>query len=104
MAPHPFGPFAPHPANPLATDLRSTRMAGRFFHAGGRLYRPAQCGVPFYGAGLAVCEVLELSATSYRERVVRRLRPEWDKTLLGTHTLNAAEGLSVIDLLRLVRR
>jgi hypothetical protein len=103
-ASRPFGPFIPHPANPLVSDIRSARMAGRFFHSGGRLYRPAQRGTPFYGAGLSVSEVLELSPSCYRERVVHRLEPGWDRGLLGVHTLNAADGLSVIDLLRLVRR
>ncbi|HTL04663.1 MAG TPA: hypothetical protein VL241_02885 [Gemmatimonadales bacterium] len=104
VAATPLGPFARHPANPLVSDARWERMAGKFFHSGGRLYRPAQCGVPAYGAGLAVSEVLLLTPTEYREAVRHRLQPEWDPALLGMHTLNAAGGLSVVDLLRLVRR
>lgn len=103
VAPRLDGPYVPHPENPLVTDVRWARPAGRFFRANGRLFRPAQRGSPFYGAGLALAEVTELTPTSYRERVVRRIDPDWDPKLLGIHTLNAAEGLSVVDFLRLAR-
>ena len=104
VAGQPLGPFLPHPANPLVTDIRWSRMAGRCFRSGGRLYRPSQCGAPHYGAGLAISEVLELTPSRYRERVVHRITPAWDSSLLGMHTLNAAGGLSVVDFLRLARR
>ena len=97
------GPYQPHPENPLVTDIRWSRMAGRFFHARGRLYRPAQRGSPSYGAGLVVAEVIRLTPDCYAERIVERLDPYWDAGLRGMHTLNAADGLSVVDFLRLVR-
>ena len=103
-APDLFGPFRPHLANPLVSDVRRARMAGRFFHSRGRLFRPAQQGSPRYGSGLMIHEVLELTPRVYRERVIHGLEPEWDRKLMGMHTLNAAEGLSVVDFLRLVRR
>ena len=78
-------------------------MAGRFFRHGDRMFRPAQQCAPYYGYGVCLHEVLELTPTSHRERVVSRLRPRWRPDLLGMHTLNAAQGLSVIDLLRLER-
>ncbi len=104
VGPSPTGPFSPHPRNPLNAEASGARMGGGFFHAGGALYRPAQLGAPFYGYGLAVFEVTELTPERYSERQACRLEPHWDRTLRGLHTLNAADGLSVTDFLRLVRR
>ncbi|HET9603739.1 MAG TPA: hypothetical protein VFO96_05575 [Gemmatimonadales bacterium] len=99
----PFGPFMPHPENPLVADVRRARMAGRLFRHGTRLIRPAQCCAPLYGSGITMHVVEELSPTAYRERPVQHLGPTWDPRLLGLHTINAQDGLSVIDLLRLDR-
>ncbi|HEX6644006.1 MAG TPA: hypothetical protein VF037_04980 [Gemmatimonadales bacterium] len=96
----PFGPFTPHPENPVVADVRRARMGGQFFRHRGRLYRPAQIGVPVYGGGMTVHEVLELSPERYAERVVHEILPAWGPGLIGTHTINAADGISVIDLLR----
>lgn len=103
VADSPFGPFAAHPENPVVADVRRARMGGQFFRHNGRLYRPAQVGVPIYGAGMTVHEVLELTPTRFSERVVYEILPRWRPGLIGSHTINAADGLSVIDLLRAVR-
>ena len=34
--PSPFGPFTPHPKNPVVSDVRRARPAGRIFFDGGR--------------------------------------------------------------------
>lgn len=100
VAPSPFGPFTPHPENPVVADVRRARMAGRLFREGERLYRPAQCCVPTYGSAVALHEVEELGPDTYRERLVQELHPDWSPAHVGLHTLNADDGLSVIDLLR----
>ena len=99
----PFGPFSPHPENPVVADVRRARMAGRLFESGGALMRPAQRCAPLYGAGLVLHVVEELSPSAYRERVVQELSPTWNDSLVGLHTINAQDGLSVIDLQRAVR-
>jgi hypothetical protein len=96
------GPFQPHPANPIVTDVRSARMAGRFFRHGEDLFRPSQIGAPRYGSGLAIHRVAELTPTTYREESLQQLFPRWDPDAIGLHTINAAGRLSVIDLRRLV--
>jgi hypothetical protein len=103
VADSPFGPFAAHPENPVVADVRRARMGGQFFRHDGRLYRPAQVGVPIYGAGMTIHEVLELTPTRFAERVVYEVLPRWRPDLIGSHTINAADGISVIDLLRAVR-
>jgi len=96
VADSPLGPFHPHPANPIVSDVRCARSAGRLFHHRGRLVRPAQnCG-PSYGAEIAFREVEELSETRYAERTLGRLAP-WASGMDGCHTYTATAGLEVLD-------
>jgi hypothetical protein len=96
-APSPLGPWEPHRNNPVKVDVRSARPAGRVFHHEGRLYRPAQDGSPRYGSAIVMHELLELTPTSFREEEVTRISPTWRPGLTGTHTINAAGGLTAID-------
>jgi hypothetical protein len=96
-APSPLGPWEPHRNNPVKVDVRSARPAGRVFHHEGRIYRPAQDGSPRYGTAIVVHELLELTPTSFREEEVTRISPTWRPGLTGTHTINAAGGLTAID-------
>lgn len=93
------GPFMPHPANPIVSDVRGARMAGRLFQHQGRLIRPAQDCAPGYGAAVVFNEVLELGPTVYRERALSRLAPEWATTLDGCHTYNADGGIEILDVI-----
>lgn len=92
-----LGEWTPHAQNPVKSDVRGTRPAGRLYREGGALYRPAQIGAPIYGAGIAVNEVLELTPERYAEQEVRRLLPTRPRSVLGLHTLNRAGQLCVID-------
>lgn len=99
-APEPFGPWTPHPHNPVRTDVRNSRPAGRLFRSGGRLYRPAQDCSRSYGYAIALNEVVRCDPDRFEERETSRILPEWTPNLRGTHTLNAIPGLTVIDGLR----
>jgi hypothetical protein len=91
------GPFRPHPCNPIVSDVRRARLAGRLFTRGGKLIRPAQDCAPGYGAAVVFNEILELDPIRYRERVLSRLAPDWDTSLDGCHTYSAAGGIEVLD-------
>jgi hypothetical protein len=91
------GEWRPHPRNPVKSDPRCSRPAGRLFLRDGALYRPAQVCVPRYGAGLAIHKVLKLGAHEYAERTVERIVPAAASGLLGLHTLNHAGDLTVVD-------
>jgi hypothetical protein len=93
---HLHGEWQPHPRNPVKSDARCARPAGRLFWRGGSLYRPAQICVPRYGAGLAMHRVLRLTPHEYAERQVERLLPAGDG-VLGMHTVNRAGHLTVVD-------
>lgn len=93
----PLGPFRPHPGNPIVSDVRRARPAGRLFRHAGRLIRPAQDCAREYGNALVFNEVLELGPTRYRERPLGRLAPDWAPGLTGCHTYTKLGGFEVVD-------
>jgi hypothetical protein len=96
----PLGPWKAHPRNPVIVDVRNTRPAGRPFVHKGAWYRPAQdCSVS-YGGAMVIQRIDRLDSREYHEHTVARLDPSWAKGLVGTHTINAAAGLTVIDVRR----
>lgn len=97
-APHPFGPWTPHPANPVLIDAGAARPAGEMWHENGTLMRVAQDCRAGYGAGIAICRVDRLDAESFAQTVVQRLSPPTGHGAQGVHTLNRAGGFEFIDL------
>jgi hypothetical protein len=91
------GEWQPHARNPVKSDARCARPAGRLYWRNGSLYRPAQICVPRYGAGLSLNRVQQLTPHAYAERQVERVLPEASQGILGLHTLNRAGELTVID-------
>ncbi|MGB2716072.1 MAG: hypothetical protein WBC51_17960 [Vicinamibacterales bacterium] len=102
QAPSPWGPWRAHRRNPVKSDGRCARPAGRLFEWNGDLYRPSQDCSGRYGSAIVVNKVTQLNECEYRETAVSRIEPKWAPHLLATHTLNATEGLTVADVL--VRR
>jgi hypothetical protein len=91
------GEWKPHPGNPVKSDARCARPAGKLYQRDGILYRPAQIGAPLYGSGVSINRVLQLSPHAYLEQEVERVLPRRSEGQLGIHTLNRAGDLSVID-------
>ncbi len=98
----PFGPWYPHEQNPVLSDVRRSRPAGRLFFFNGELYRPAQDCSKRYGYAISLNKIVRLTPQEYLEIEVSKMLPEWHKKLLGTHTLNQEEDLTVTD--GLIRR
>lgn len=96
----PLGPFRPHPANPIVSDVRSARPGGRLFERDGRLIRPSQDSARGYGHSLVFNEVLQLDEKRYAERVLGRARPGWAKGVTACHTYASVGDLEVIDVQR----
>lgn len=96
-APDLFGPWTPHPANPVLIDATAARPAGRVYHRNGKLHRPAQDCSTGYGGALALCAVDRLDPEGYAqtEQAVVRPGPGWPGR--GLHTLNCAAGIEVVD-------
>jgi hypothetical protein len=96
-ADNPFGPWVPHPRNPIKSDVRSARPAGRIFARQGRHYRPAQDCSRRYGYAMRLQEIKVLSETDYAEEEAQVILPDWSSDVLATHTFNFSGTLTVID-------
>ena len=100
-----LGDWKPHRRNPVKSDVRSSRPAGRLFRRGESLYRPGQICAPHYGAGIALNRVTRLNADEYTEEESSRIVPPGygipgqarSGEVLGIHTINRAGDLSVTD-------
>jgi hypothetical protein len=91
------GPYLPHPANPIVSDVRRSRPAGQLFLHEGRLIRPAQCCAPIYGSAVVFNQIGTLSPQEYAETPLSRLDPVWSGALDGCHTYNRAGEIEVLD-------
>ena len=81
-APDPFsGQWTPHPQNPIVSDVRRSRPAGRMFWQDGKLIRPAQNCAGGYGKGIVFRHVLKLSETEYEETTIGQIVPEWQPNI-----------------------
>jgi len=96
-APTPLGPWTPHRRNPVKSDLRGARPAGRLYRVNGDLYRPAQDCSERYGQAITINRIVRINPDEFQEVVASEIRPRWAAGLLRTHTINAASGLTVID-------
>ena len=88
------GPWRAQAGNPVLVDARAARPAGALFHHHGALYRPAQDCTGGYGAGLCLCRIGRLDAECFLQKIERNFRPRLKS---GFHTLNAADGIEVVD-------
>jgi len=97
-APNLRGPWKPHAANPVKTDLGSARPAGTPFVFDGELYRPSQDSTKGYGTSVVVNRVLRLTTTEYREEPAAVVPPFRDGGHRhGIHTLAAAGDRTLVD-------
>jgi hypothetical protein len=95
-APQLSGPWQPHERNPVKSDARGARPAGRLYWRYGVLYRPARIPLPCDGAGVALNRVLRLTPHDYAERQVQ--------TIPGIRCLNQGAELTVVDAFTRRRR
>lgn len=86
-----------HPCNPVVTDVRTARPAGKIFIHDGKIYRPSQDCAGRYGKAFNINRIVTLTEKYYEEVKVIKVEPDWDRKLKGTHTLNFDKGFTVID-------
>lgn len=98
----PFGPWTPHPRNPVVSDVRSARPAGRLFRDNGAWIRPAQDCSRSYGEAITLRRITTLTPTDYAEVAASYIAVDASSGWKGPHTLNVHRGLSAIDLKRSV--
>ncbi len=86
-----------HPMNPVISDVKRARPAGKILHLNDTLYRPSQCCIPRYGYGIKLNEIVTLTEDRYSEREIAFIEPLWDKNLKGVHHLSHENRLTIID-------
>jgi len=89
--------WTPHPTNPIVSDVRCARPAGKIFEWKGKIYRPSQNCSNRYGYGLKFNQILSLTESSYKEIEVSAVEPFWEDKIKAVHTFNFDHGLSVLD-------
>jgi hypothetical protein len=98
------GPWDPHPMNPVVSDVRTARPAGRVFERDGHLVRPGQDSSLGYGHAVVLNRIVEMSETVYREVAESRIGRDWLAGNRGTHTYNVDDGYEVLDARRRLHR
>lgn len=89
--------WVPHPQNPIVSDVRSARPAGKIFRQDEKLYRPSQDSSQGYGYALQINEILALTESEYREERIATIKPDATWQGQGVHTFNFEEQLIVLD-------
>jgi len=90
--------IVPHARNPIVTDSRVARPAGRVFEQDGRWYRPSQDNSHgTYGHALNLMQIHVLTPDDYHESRVHRTGAELAPGLTGVHHLDVAGELFVVD-------
>ena len=92
------GPWVAHPANPIVSDARSARPAGRVFARDGLLYRPAQDCTPAYGRRIVINRIDVMTASDYRETPVATIEPCGLPGVSRTHCFDATDDIAVLDI------
>ena len=97
------GCWKPHRLNPVKSDCRSARPAGRAIVLRDRLLRPAQDCENGYGMGVVWLEVDQLTPDNFSEHEIARC-PGSAAGAQGLHTFNYDGELAVIDTRRTVTK
>jgi hypothetical protein len=97
----PLGPWQPHRANPVVSDCRYARPAGRLFMQGATLIRPAQDCSGAYGRAINLCAVDLMTPDHFSQRPVGRIDPRAVGGSIGCHTLSRLNGIEALDLRRM---
>lgn len=90
--------WTPHPLNPIVTDIKTARPAGKLFVSNNKLYRPSQNCSNHYGYGLNISEITDLSNKDYKEKIIAAIKPDWDKAINCTHSFNYVDQLFISDI------
>ena len=87
--------------NPVISNVRKSRSAGKIFELNGEYYRPAQDCSDGYGKGIIINKILKLNQNEYYEEEVDSIYSEFDDTIEGIHTFAQCDALRVLDFKKL---
>lgn len=85
-----------HPKNPVVSDVRKARSAGKLFEKDGQWFRPAQNSGIRYGHQVRLQKVSKWSKSEYEEETVQIIQAA--DPALGIHTWNGNESGTWVDI------
>ena len=95
------GLWTPHQQNPIISDARGARMAGPIIKYNGSLIRFSQKNNLYYGEGIRVNRIIDLSPTCYKEEELFLIDasslPKYNR---GMHSIFVCQKHIVIDAKR----
>ena len=86
--------------NPISSNINMARPAGNIFTLEDKLIRPSQNCAPYYGYGLSFCEIPKLDKQNFGQQLFKSINPDWDTSILSTHTFNRLGHIAVSDALK----
>lgn len=99
-----FGPYIPHPGNPVKDTLNGSRPAGNFFEINGNLFRPSQNCEKEYGESITINKVNVLNELQFDEEPYFSIAPKKEdrdvNRIFTMHTFNVLNDIIVVDGLR----
>jgi hypothetical protein len=96
-----FGPYTPHPGNPVKSSANGSRPAGNFIEVDGVIYRPSQNCENMYGESITINRIESLDDTRFIETPYMDIsidrRSYRNKDIHAIHTLNSVDNFITID-------
>jgi len=86
-----------HINNPIISDVRQARPAGKIFSVKNEIYRPSQNSSNYYGYGISINKIKKINEEKYEEELITSILPKWNKNITRVHTFAYNNGLSMID-------
>ncbi|MEM7458269.1 MAG: hypothetical protein AAF331_02290 [Pseudomonadota bacterium] len=89
----------PHPLNPVIFDTRIARNGGRVIHSDGAYYRISQDNSHgLYGYGVNAMKIETISMDAYEETLTRKIEPNFQAGIIGSHHMDSRAGMVVLDV------
>jgi hypothetical protein len=89
--------WTPHSLNPVVSDVRNSRSAGKLYFDANTLIRPTQNCSKHYGYALNFQKVLNLNTTGFEEITLKSIFPLSTKNIKSLHTFNRINDFTIID-------
>jgi hypothetical protein len=90
------GSWKSHPCNPVVSDIRKARSAGKIFSQNNNIIRPSQDNSSGYGGSIVLNKIF-FDEENYNEILLENIKPNWNSKIKGLHTIQFDSGLTMID-------
>lgn len=96
-----FGPYKPHPMNPVKNSLNGSRSAGNIIEVDGSYYRPSQNCKIQYGESITINKITVLNENIFEELPYMIIKIDHNKpsnrNIFTIHTINVLDNIIAVD-------